>query len=157
MAGMKGRSGGARVGAGRKPLSASERWMRGKPAAAVAVAPSTGAVVVADLPMPDDLPAAVAAFWMELAPHALAEATLTPTTAYGFRQLCETAALVAELAADAERRGGSDHRGAMQRLESALARFRLTGDGKPRSVEAAKPVSALADLQARGAQIRRVK
>lgn len=155
--GVKGRSGGARVGAGRKPLSRSDRWLGGRPLATV-VSPVTGSVHAADVPMPDDLPDPVAAWWMRLAPLAIEEQTLTPTVAVAFVALCELQVLQEEMSTHPMRRGSADHLRVLQRLEMGMARFRLTADGRPRAAAAPKvDLTPLQQLQAAGAQLRAVK
>lgn len=143
MAGIKGRSGGFRVGAGRKPRSGAAKWLSGnphqhgakvaKPAVTVAQAPS-GPVERPDnlLTMPGQ------DVWDELAPFATAQGTLTPVTAMAFADLCMFVVLERELRADPKRSAGADHRGMMQRVEAGRARFRLTPDGKPVLVEQPK-------------------
>lgn len=155
MAGVKGRSGGARVGAGRKPLSRNDRWLRGKPGSATA--PSAPSTQAGSVTMPEGLPEDVAAVWTRLAPRAVAQQTLDAARVEGFTQLCKLVALEAKQYAD-DRQGTSDHRGVVQRLDVALARFRLTGDGKPQAtIEASRPVSALEQLQQQASHLRRVK
>lgn len=157
MAGMKGRSGGARVGAGRKPLSVNERRLRGRPIPVpAAVDPASGAVAAGPMAMPDDLPELVAGVWKRMAPLAIAEGTLDSVTAFAFERLCHAIVLEDELSKDHDKRGGSDHRGVMQRLEVQMARFRLTPDGKPRTVaQKPKELSPLEKLQAKAAEMRR--
>lgn len=134
MSGVKGRSGGARVGAGRKKRAPGAAWLTGarrrgpqgvvKPAAVV---PDDSGTVV----RPKGLSVEDTAVWNELAPLALALGTLTVATAMAFADLCgyivmERKMRVAPLAA-----GGPDHRGLIQRIETMRARFRLIADGKP--------------------------
>ena len=132
MAGLKGRSGGARLGAGRKRRDPEATWLsgnagkRGGPKARPAAAPAD----TADVQPPPDMLPADAAVWMELAPHALAERTLTPATAVAFSWLCGLVMIERKLRAAPLAVAGPDHRGLMQRVESGLARFRLTADGK---------------------------
>jgi hypothetical protein len=155
MAGKPGRSGGPRVkGSGSKGLSVREQWLRWQPGSAPGVLPGERGQPV---PMPEGLPAEVAAVWVRLAPLALAEGTLAPTTAYAFELLCKGVVLEAQLAADADRRGGTDHRGIWARLEVSLGRFRLTADGQPLAAGAApvRPLSELERLQAESTDLRR--
>ena len=137
MAGMKGRSGGARIGAGRPRKAPLVRWLggrgkggarvgAGRPRKATAAVLPDGAVTC-----PKGLEADAAAVWDELATHALAERTLTVRTAAAFVWLCRLVVLERKLAAAPLAQAGPDHRGVMQRVEMALARFRLIPDGKP--------------------------
>jgi len=47
---------------------------------------------------PKDLPAGQSSVWKALAPHALAARTLTPATAWHFRELCEAIVLKRDMA-----------------------------------------------------------
>lgn len=133
MAGVKGKSGGARVGAGRPRRDPTAKWLSGagtRPQGLVArpVEPSGVAV---DVPCPVGMQADEASVWRELAPHATAEGTLTPRTVMAFGWLCRNVVMERKLAASPLGAAGPDHRGMMQRVEAGLARFRLTPDGKP--------------------------
>jgi hypothetical protein len=136
MAGVKGQSGGARPGAGRKPKSAFERAVTGNPShsAKVLAGPGAGQVpIVAPLEpveMPADLPEAEAAIWRALAPHATAARTLTKGTALSFRLLCRNVVLEQQMAGSVRDRGGSSHRGMIQRVDAELLRFNLSPCGK---------------------------
>jgi hypothetical protein len=105
-----------------------------RPAVTRPVTLAAGEVV----PPPAALEAPAAAVWMELAPHAVAMGTLHPGAGYAFGLLCRAAVLERELAGVPEQRGGANHRGAMQRLETMLMRFMLTPVGKPQ-VDRAEP------------------
>lgn len=137
---MGGRgSGGNRPGSGRKPKDAHLRLVEGdtshRPAPVVATAP------VADVPMPT-LPAAEAAVWTQLAPHAMTGRTLTPATAYQFELLCRNVVLERELSVG-EHRGGANHRGLIQRVDAELARFCLAPMGKATYEAEDKPANPL--------------
>ena len=122
--------GGRRPGAGRKP--------RGRPAGLVLTLPGLRPAGLETAPA--ELPAAVRVVWARLAPLALLERTLAPATAAGFGQLCQQWVYVAELAATIERLGAGtrEAEGYLKqygrlagRLDSSLARFNLTANGKP--------------------------
>lgn len=133
MAGMKGRSGGARLGSGPKPRHRQASWLKGARRALpvpVETAPIQGVLC------PQDAPGDVAAVWRELEPYATAERTLEPRTALGFLLLCQNVVLERKLAADPLTCAGSNHRGVLARVEMGLARFRLIPDGKPVAAEA---------------------
>ncbi len=97
--------------------------------------------------------------WKELAPHAVAERTLTPSTAFGFGQLCQQWVF---LAAQTQRIRvlGPETKDAApyflnylklaQRLDASLARFKLTAFGKPAVLE--KPKAAANPWAAVGAK-----
>lgn len=133
--------GGHRVGAGRKPADARRLALAGgkrrskRRSAPVSVSAPSAVLRPADL----DVESAVV--WAELAPKATARQTLTETELPGFLLLCQNVALErrmrrAELGAGV---GGPDHRGMIRLVEIGLARFGLTGTGKPATmVEAPK-------------------
>jgi hypothetical protein len=54
---------------------------------------------------PEDLPEGQKKVWLELAPHAAAERTLTEATANGFRDLCEAIVVRDKLLAQIEQDG----------------------------------------------------
>jgi hypothetical protein len=138
MAGVKGRSGGARLGSGPKRRDPKAAWLTGavrKPAdLALAPRPVSGSVS-GSVECPKDLPADVAAVWKQLAPFALAERTLEPRTAMAFRVLCENIVLLNKLAVAPLTAAGPDHRGMLGRVEAGWTRFRLWPDGKPALAE----------------------
>ena len=69
--------------------------------------------------------------------------TLTPATAAAFELLCRQILLERKLNRSPDR-GGSAHRGMMQRVEAGLSRFRLAPTGKP--APAPKPVDPFAEF-----------
>lgn len=78
-------------------------------------------------------------FWRRYAPSAIEQGTLVPATVHGFRELCELAAFKEEYAARLAKYGSDGKTGAdrmrmytrlAQRLDVALARFKLTAFGK---------------------------
>lgn len=102
MAGTKGRSGGLRTGAGRKPQTARVLNLRGGRDRAVA---RPAAVPSAPVAMPEALPPEVQAIWVELAPHAMAAATLTAGMVPSFVRLCRAVAKQARWEAQIARDG----------------------------------------------------
>jgi hypothetical protein len=96
---------------------------------------------------PADLSAARQAFWKEWAPRAIAEGTLTAATVLGFRELSEQYVVKADLATVVEARGPSWDDAlklwlkATQRLDSSMARFKLTAMGKAAAPTKAKPAA----------------
>lgn len=147
MSGAKGQSGGRRPGAGRKPKTALEQAITGDPGhrGRVLTHPSAGQVLVVaaideTFEAPDDLTLEEREIWTELAPHAFAARTLTKATALSFRLLCRNVALERWLSASFLSRGGSDHRGLIQRVDAELLRFNLSPCGK--AIYAAEPVAA---------------
>jgi hypothetical protein len=117
-------SGGARPGSGPKRRSQKADWLAGtakKPKDAPVELP----IVVA---VPISVEGAARGVWDALAPHAIAAKTLTPATSLAFAMLCRVVVLETQLATTDP--GGPDHRGVMQRMDSLMARFLLTGSGK---------------------------
>lgn len=134
MAGVKGRSGGARPGSGPKRRDPAANWLSGHAKVRPPASRAASGVAVA---CPDDLDAPAAAMWAELAPHAVAQGTLTAGTAVAFAMVCRNVVLERLLAASKETVARNDHRGMMQRVEAGFARFRLIPDGRP--VQVAEP------------------
>ncbi|HVQ14383.1 MAG TPA: hypothetical protein VMS40_12365 [Vicinamibacterales bacterium] len=137
MSGVKGQSGGRRPGAGRKPKTAFERAVTGDPGhrGHVLPHPSSPPVVptvapVEEFDAPNDLTMAERHVWLELAPFAFANRTLTSATSLSFRLLCRNVVLERALAADPKMQGGANHRGLIQRVDAELLRFNLSPCGK---------------------------
>src|SRR5262245_3948050 len=134
MAGQKGRSGGARVGAGRKPRTRDADWLAGHPGKrglkVVERPEAMLSVPEQAVKCPKDLSGAAEEVWYELAPFALEQHTLTPTTAMAFADLCEFIVLERRFRGSPLGVCSPDHRGMMQRVETGRARFRLIPDGK---------------------------
>jgi phage terminase small subunit len=89
---------------------------------------------------PTDLTPAQQDFWRRWAPCAMEQRTLVPATIAGFRELCEQFDLKQKVARRIQALGAGSpkaagHLGAYvklaQRVDSTLARFKLTGMGKP--------------------------
>lgn len=90
MAGVKGRSGGARVGAGRKPLNPGLRVLHGGRRKNGEAPTAVRVPAVVAVPMPDGLTEEERAVWALEAPHAIQARTLTPGTAAEFADFCRT-------------------------------------------------------------------
>lgn len=99
---------------------------------------------------PADLLPPAQACWTAQASHAIAERTLTPATAAGFRQCCEQWALVADVLARIHVLGAATTEAdpylktyvrLAQRLDASLARFKLTAFGKPATTDKPKAVA----------------
>jgi hypothetical protein len=146
-------SGGRRPGAGRKPKSAELRVLDGnashrkRKAADVVQHPSApteppppALPKLDEADAPNELDFEERAVWLELAPHAIANGTLTTATALGFRMLCRNVALEKQYARSVNDRGTANHRGLIQRIDAELLRFNLAPCGKPvGQPETAKP------------------
>lgn len=100
---------------------------------------------------PADLTPVEQEFWRQYAPAAIEQRTLIAPTVAGFRELCQLAAFKATLARKIHRLGaGSPKADAAlrhyvklsQRLDATLARYKLTGFGKPE--QQARPAGASA-------------
>lgn len=134
--------GGSRPGAGRKPKPAKVVGMDGKPRADVLPPSMQGAEAVAPpvvsdlLEPPADLSEPRKAFWRTWAPQAVAAGTLTGETVLGFRELSEQYVIKSELAQVIESKvAGWDDSLKLwikvtQRVDSSMARFKLTALGK---------------------------
>lgn len=133
MAGVKGRSGGARPNSGPKRRDPHASWLtgakkRGPRAIVPSLAPEGPEAVVS---RPKGLEDDVRLVWDELAPLALEQRTLTTATAMAFADLCAYIVLERKLRAAPLAVAGADHRGMIARVEVGRARFRLVPDGKP--------------------------
>src|SRR5262245_7689676 len=125
-------SGGARVGAGRKPLSDHERSLGGNAghrSSSVSVGPWPTAPLETFEP-PAGLPKAVLTVWRELAPSAFEARTLTRSTVPAFVMLCRNVVTERRLGKKLDTAGGPNHRGMIQRVEAEMARFCLSPFGK---------------------------
>ena len=155
MAGVKGQSGGARPGAGRKPKSAVEKAVTGDPGhrGRVLLGPGAGVVPVIGtidaFDPPVDLSSEERQVWISLAPHAFASRTLTRATEFSFRLLCRN--IVIERALALVLAGGANHRGMIQRVDAELAKFCLAPFGKAiYQAEPEKPTNPLEKFLKRG-------
>jgi len=79
---------------------------------------------------PNDLTTAERNVWLELAPFAFGNRTLTRATSLAFRLLCRNVVLERALATSVEDRGGANHRGLIQRVDAELSAFNLRPFGK---------------------------
>lgn len=142
--------GGRRPGAGRKPKSEAERALDGNanhkgrvlthPAASTyVVPPALPALDESDCP--NDLSFDERKVWLELAPHAIANGTLTDATALSFRLLCRNVVLERAFANSVNDKGSANHRGILQRVDAELLRFNLSPCGKPMVEPVSKPVA----------------
>ena len=161
MSGAAGRSGGARVGAGRRPERAATLALRGGRDRLAQDARRPVETTPEPVEAPTDLPEDQRSVWNLLAPQALEQRTLTRATAVAFRDLCEAIvvkrAMLAQIDMDGmtlvDRVSGAvrahpllaKHQGMMVRVETAMARFRLNPDGRP-AVAAEAPKDDFAEF-----------
>jgi hypothetical protein len=128
--------GGRRPGAGRKPLTRLERAVTGNAGHHIRVLPRPAGeqvpvvAAIEGFEPPEDLASEERQVWLALAPHAFGNRTLTKATALSFRLLCRNVVLEQTLAVDPETRGGTNHRGILQRVDAELLRFNLSPCGK---------------------------
>jgi hypothetical protein len=155
VAGVKGRSGGKRQGAGRPPHSIARQFLTGKKPKRGAKPESTPAAGSSPLPCPAGLSPADALVWAELAPLAHARGTLIAEHAPAFTILCAQVAAERALRLSPLAAWGPDHRGVIRLMELGMARFRIQPDGKP-AVAPEQPKDAFAEFDgpvlAKGAQ-----
>lgn len=143
------------MGAGRKPSPRRERaivlGMDGARRDVLFTPPPPTAEEAGLAEPPPDLTPAQQDFWRRWAPLAIEQRTLIPATVPGFRELCEQFTLKEALARRIQRLGPGSERAAArvslyvklaQRLDSTLARFKLTGLGKPADTAARARASA---------------
>lgn len=105
------------------------------------VAPAAPLPTVDESDAPDDLKVDERLVWLELAPYALANGTLTPATSLSFRLLCRNVTLERRYAESVTDAGSANHRGLIQRIDAELLRFNLSPCGKPLATLGEKPVS----------------
>ena len=132
MGGVKGRSGGARPGAGRRPLTVGVAALMGGALSRTATGrlrPIDAQLPGQPLPCPPELAPAAAEVWREWAPLAHTRGTLTKEMAPAFELLCIQAAAERVLRAS-ERAWSNDHRATLQRVELGMARFCLQPSGR---------------------------
>ncbi len=132
--------GGRRPGAGAKPKSARARAVSGVPAhkkgrvlahpSAGAEAPSTAPAEIEEFDAPNDLTMDERHVWLELAPFAFANRTLTKATSLSFRMLCRNIVIEQKMATRVADRGTSNHRGMIQRVDAEMLRFNPSPCGK---------------------------
>jgi len=144
--------GGFRPGSGRKPgpkKKVTLAWRLRHPVVPPPLPALEGDEAQALLAPPEGLPEGAAAFWRQWAVQAITERTLTPSTAAGFKQLCQQWAYLAELDERIRQLGTATKEASpyfltylklAQRLDASLARFKLTAFGKPAVLE--KPKAA---------------
>jgi hypothetical protein len=133
-------SGGHRPGSGRKRKSKRERALAGNaghrgrvlphPSAPPAPPPPPTPPEIDEADAPNDLTIEERHLWMELAPHATANGTLTPATSLSFRLLCKNIALLLRYYPSVTEASNANHRGLMQRVDAELLRFCLSPIGK---------------------------
>lgn len=138
MAGVQGRSGGVRLGAGRPRKNESARWLGGNAGRrGVVKAAPVPAGPLHDVPAPE-LGVLEQAVWDELAPLALASRTLTPGTAGDLAMLCTLEVEMAEVLRERRAEGwttrgmflAKEFRGLVQRVEAKRRAFKLAPMGK---------------------------
>ncbi len=124
-------SGGKRPGSGPKRRDPAAAWLGGSGKRGIS-SPRPASVMPTDpVVVPADLDVEVRGVWEALAPHAIAQKTLTPASSLAFGLLCRNIVLEHRLATGTLTSAGPDHRGILARVESGLARFRLIPDGRP--------------------------
>lgn len=140
MSGAVGRSGGSRVGAGRKAQDASRRWLGGN----AGKRGRTGAKrpdalpTLPDVAQPASLSPEEALIWQTLAPLACAARTLTEATSGDLAVLCALEVELAEVKKERRLEGwttrgmflAKEFRGLVQRVEAKRRAFRLAPIGK---------------------------
>lgn len=149
--------GGGRPGSGRKPKSEVARSLDGGAGHRAKVLAHPSAPVDPPPPVlpqldesdcPNELTHEERLIWLELAPHAKLNRTLTESTSLGFRMLCKNIALSNRYYASVLDCGGPNHRGLIQRIDAELLRFSLAPCGKP-VAPAAVEVPAVDPVKAR--------
>lgn len=138
--------GGARAGAGRKPKSLAEKALHGTAKLRERRAEPPA---VEEFDAPDDLTRDERLVWMKLAPLAFQARTLTRATEDAFSDLCRNRVLMLELSRDPDKRGGADHRGIVQRVQSQMKDFSLSPFGKPLIEDAPKVEDPFAEFDGR--------
>ena len=146
MAGKKGKSGGYRVGAGRKPQGAAILSLHGgrvRPYHKLPEATPTVPQVVVNCP--EGLAEQVKAVWDELAPAALEAGTLTPRTRSAFELFCRNVVLERRYA-ESDQAGTGNHRGMLQWVAARYKDFAIMPFGRPVLQAEAKPVDPFSEF-----------
>jgi len=144
MAGAKGQSGGARIGAGRRKRGFDALVLSG--GAKAADRPAQVPVTLLDAPA--DLREDERLYWNTWAPFACRARTLTPATVEEFRALCEMVIECEALLLERRREGWTprglallrEYRSLRMRIEVGRRAFQLAPVGKP--MEDTKPAEA---------------
>lgn len=131
MAGAKSRSGGKRIGAGRKKKPSHLRGIDGGASHSAAVTVDTAATKASEpFAPPKDLFNEDLMAWEELAPLAFKERTLTESTAFAFGILCRNVVLMRKMYASPLACGGADHRDLIKQVNTGLLSFKLKPNGE---------------------------
>jgi hypothetical protein len=150
--------GGQRPGAGRKPIGKRAIVLRigSKSLKQVVPEPLSPVEVAGLLDPPPDLDKEAEKVWRKWAPSAIEQSTLVPATLSGFRELCEQMTVKRALwlrmcdlgiATSEADRLLKRYEKMAQRVDSSLARFRLTPFGK--AVDSGAKVSPASNPWAR--------
>jgi len=145
------------MGAGRKPLDASQRWLGGNASHSAASVGAPETVKPSErqpVEPPSTLSALELAAWLVNAPLAVEAGTLTEASADSFRVLCELEVEAASVLAERRTEGwttrgmflAKEYRGLVQRLESKRRAFMLEPMGKPIVAPAAPPADPFAEF-----------
>jgi hypothetical protein len=126
--------GGRRIGAGRKPNPNKELERRGTVLLHPSV-PSTNypPAVVEEFDAPDALTADERKVWLNQAPFAFKNGTLTRASALSFERYCRIVVLE-QNEAKSSGVGGANHRGLLKQINAYELQFLLTPAAKPMPV-----------------------
>lgn len=147
-------SGGRRVGAGRPRKSSDEHFVTGDagrrgrvlehPSSAVVPIQPTSAAVIDEADAPNDLSLDERRIWLELAPFAMANGTLTAATSAAFSAFVRWEQLSRALAMSVLEKGTSKHIQAHKEAIKGYYDFNLRPTGKPMAgAVAQKPANPL--------------
>lgn len=125
--------GGRRIGSGRKPKPKLEFG-----SATVLQHPSVPSTnyppaVVEEFDAPDALTAEERKVWMQQAPFAFKNGTLTRASALSFERYCRVV-VMEQKESESSGRGGPNHRGMLKQVDAYELHFMLTPAGKPMPV-----------------------
>jgi hypothetical protein len=154
--------GGARSGAGRKPMTKSAVVFDMDGTRRQDAAQSDRPALDLSAP-PKDLRKAERAFWLVWAPRAIEQRTLVPSTVPGFRDLCVKWAMKETIAKEIAKNGAAQpyatdqvkvYLKLEQRVDASLARFKLTAFGKPADGQTSARKTAANPWASTGSQAR---
>lgn len=128
---MGGLGSGGHAVSGKKPKDRTKHALHGTKSRASAPSVPQEAPVCDEFDAPNDLTTEERNAWLQLAPGAFKARTLTASTSYAFCLLIRNVLLERDLRADPDQRGGANHRGILQRVETGLTAFGLRALGKP--------------------------
>lgn len=137
---MGGLGSGGHAGAGRKPKNSQQEHLTGSKSRRKVPSVAASLPSLDEFDAPNDLTVDERNVWVQLAPGAFKEHTLTKATEYAFSEMCRDIVALARMRLDPDKVGGADFRGMRQQIRAELKSFRIGPVGKPMVDDAPKAV-----------------